>query len=246
MKIICIIPARYESSRFPGKPLANILGKPMIYWVYTAISQINEINQTYVATDDERIFNAVEAFGGKAVMTGECACGTDRVYEACADMDFDVVLNIQGDEPMMSKDIVLDLISAFKCPDVYMATLKKRIDTEKEINDPNIAKLITDNNKDAIYFSRSTIPYNRDKNPDVVYFKHIGVYAYKKDFIKKFVHLPRTSLEIAEELEQLRAIENGYKIRVVETQHQSIGVDLPQHIPIVEEYMKKRIGKSNV
>jgi 3-deoxy-manno-octulosonate cytidylyltransferase (CMP-KDO synthetase) len=243
MNIICIIPSRYQSSRFPGKPLALILGKPMIEWVYLAVSQIPEINQTYVATDDERILHTVEEFGGKAVITGECSCGTERVYSACKGIDFDIVLNVQGDEPMIHRDLVLSLIGAFADKEVYMATLKKRIDSESEISNPNIAKVITDHDNNAIYFSRNAIPFNRDKNNSVVYYKHIGVYGYTKDFIKKYVGLSRTPLEKAEELEQLRAIEHGYKIRVIETVWQSIGVDLPEHIPLVERYMTERADK---
>lgn len=198
-----------------------------------------EISEVCVATDDRRIYDAVETFGGKAVMTGECACGSDRVYQACKDMEADIVLNIQGDEPMMGTEMIQDLISAFNDPEVQMATLKKEITAESDINNPNIAKLITDKNNDAIYFSRSTIPYNRDGRKDVKYYKHIGVYGYTKDFLKTFVNLPQSPLEVAEQLEQLRAIENGYKIRVVETKHQSIGVDLPEHIAVVEEEMKR-------
>ena len=237
MKIICVIPARYNSSRFIGKPLTPILGKPMITWVCDAIAQIPEISQTYVATDDERIFKVVEEHGVKAVMTGDCSCGTERVYEACKDMDFDIVLNIQGDEPLIQREIVLDLISAFKDKDVYMATLKKRIESDKEINDKNIAKVVTDCHNNAIYFSRSPIPCNRDQREGVLFFKHIGVYGYTKDFLGQYVKLPGTPLETAEALEQLRVIECGYKIRVVETNHQSIGVDIPEHVPVVEKYL---------
>lgn len=238
-RFLAVIPARYRSSRFPGKPLALISGKPMIQWVYERVSGVPEISEVCVATDDGRIFDAVEAFGGKAVMTGECACGSDRVYQACKDMKADIVLNIQGDEPMIGTEMIRDLISAFNDPDVSMATLKKEITAESDINNPNIAKLITDKNNDAIYFSRSTIPYNRDGRKDVKYYKHIGVYGYTKDFLKTFVNLPQSPLEAAEQLEQLRAIENGYKIRVVETKYQSIGVDLPEHIAVVEEEMKR-------
>lgn len=241
-KIISVIPSRYASSRFPGKPLAMILGKPMIQWVYERVKSVKEISEVYVATDDKRIYDAVESFGGKAIMTGECSCGSDRVYQACEGIDCDIILNIQGDEPMIKTEMIRDLISAFNDPDVYMATLKKEITEDCDINNPNIAKLITDSDNNAIYFSRSTIPYNRDKIKDVRYYKHIGVYGYKKDFLKKFVSLPQSSLEISEQLEQLRAIENGYKIRVVETQHQSIGVDLPEHIAVVEEELKKELG----
>ncbi len=241
-KIISVIPSRYASSRFPGKPLAMILGKPMIQWVYERVKSVNEISEVYVATDDQKIFDTVEGFGGKAIMTGECACGSDRVYQACKDIDCDVILNIQGDEPMIKIEMIRDLISAFNDSEVYMATLKKEITEEKDINNPNIAKLITDSNDNAIYFSRSTIPYNRDGIKNVRYFKHVGVYGYTKEFLKKFVSLPQSSLEKAEQLEQLRAIENGYKIRVVETQYQSIGVDLPEHIPVVEQELTKELN----
>ena len=204
MKIIAVIPARYESSRFPGKPLADICGKPMICWVYEAVAKVEEISEVYVATDDERIYNTVENFGGKAVMTGKCSCGTERIAEASRDVECDVVLNIQGDEPMIQKEMILDLISAFQDDFVEMATLKKRITSEEEINNPNIAKVITDVNNDAIYFSRSNIPYNRDGRIGVKYYKHIGVYGYKKDFLERFIAWERSSLEQAEELEQLR------------------------------------------
>lgn len=242
MKIVGIIPARYQSSRFPGKPLAMILGKPMIQWVYEKVKLVEEISDVYVATDDQRIFDTVASFGGKAVMTGQCACGTDRVYQACKDIDCDVVLNIQGDEPMIKTEMIRDLISAFNDPSVYMATLKKEITEQKDIDNPNIAKLITNVNNNAIYFSRSTIPYNRDGIKDVKYYKHIGVYGYTKDFLEKFVSLPQSSFEKAEQLEQLRAIENGYSIRVIETQHQSIGVDLPEHIGVIEEELQKELN----
>lgn len=238
MKIIAAIPARYQSSRFPGKPLAVICGKPMIQYVYETVSNIETISDVYVATDDERIYHAVSDFGGKAVMTGKCACGSERVAQACGDIECDVVLNIQGDEPMIKPEMIHDLISAFDDPSVNMATLKKRITSHEDIENPNIAKLITDVNNNAIYFSRSTIPYNRDNLETVKYYKHIGVYGYKKDFLMKFAQLPRSPLECAEKLEQLRALENGYSIRVVETEYQSIGVDLPEHIALVEREMK--------
>lgn len=240
-KIIAVIPSRYGSSRYPGKPLAQILGKPMIQWVYERVLEVSEISDVYVATDDERIYNSVIGFGGKAVMTGECSCGTDRVYQVCKDIDCNIVLNIQGDEPMIKPEMIRDLISAFDDPDVKMATLKKEIVNESDINNPNIAKLITDSDRNAIYFSRSTVPYNRD-GKSIKYFKHIGIYGYKKTFLKEFVSLPKSMLEEVEQLEQLRAIENGHKIRVIETQHQSIGVDIPEHISIVEAELKRELG----
>lgn len=238
-KIIAVIPARYQSSRFPGKPLASICNKPMIQWVYEKVISINEIAEVYVATDDQRIYDTVVGFGGEAIMTGEYSCGSERVYAACQDIDCDIILNIQGDEPLIRTEMIRDLIRAFNDSTVYMATLKKEITSENDINNPNIAKLITDINNDALYFSRSTIPFNRDHIPGVKYYKHIGVYGYTKNFLKKFVELPHGAFEDAENLEQLRVIENGYKIRVIETMYDSIGVDLPEHIVQVEAEMKK-------
>lgn len=241
-KVVAVIPARYASSRFPGKPLAKIHDKPMIQWVYERVKGVEGITDVYVATDDERIFDTVECFGGKVIMTSkDHKSGTDRISEAISkiDDDIDIVLNIQGDEPMIKKEMISQLISAFDDESVNMATLKKRLYDEDDINNPNIAKVITDVNNDAIYFSRSTIPYNRDGKDDIKYFKHIGVYGYKKDFLMKFSNLKKSNLEELEQLEQLRVIENGYKIRVIETEYESIGVDLLEHIDKVESLLIK-------
>ncbi len=236
-KILAVIPARYESSRFPGKPLADIAGKTMIHRVYERVSGLDCFEQVIVATDDERIYSEVESFGGKVVMTGECSCGTERVYEAVKDIDADIVINIQGDEPLIKQEMIMDLVFAFEDESVQMATLKKRIVSQREVEAPNVVKVITDCNDDAIYFSRYTVPYNRD-NQLVDYYKHIGIYGYTKTFLAKYVSLPESFLEKTEKLEQLRAIENGYKIRVKETKYESIGVDLPEHIQLVEEQLK--------
>ena len=237
-KVIAVIPARYASSRFPGKPLAKIKGKPMIQWVYDTVSSIEEIDEAYIATDDTRISECVEKFGGKYVMTSDKHnSGSDRIAEAISKInvnDNDIIINIQGDEPMIKAEMIKELISAFNDNDVYMATLKKRIVDENEINNPNIVKVITDINNDAIYFSRYSIPYNREEVDDVDYYKHIGIYGYKKGFLIRFTELKESKLELIEKLEQLRVIENGYKIRVLETQYQTIGVDLPEHIELVE------------
>ena len=238
MNILAVIPSRYGSSRFPGKPLARICGKPMIQWVYERVKGVNEIEEVFVATDDERILKVVDTFGGKAVMTGECACGTDRVYEASKDLDANIVLNIQGDEPLIKPEMIRDLIHAFDDPSVMMATLKKEMISE-DVNDPNIVKVITDNNGDAVYFSRSIIPYNRDERKTVRYYKHIGIYGYTKEYLSKFVTLPQSELETTEKLEQLRSLEHGFKIRVVETKYQSIAVDLPEHISLIENEITK-------
>lgn len=237
-KIIAIIPARYSSSRFPGKPLAKIKGKPMIQWVYETISRIDEIDELYVATDDLRIAECVESFDGKYIMTSDKHnSGSDRIAECALKIninDDDIILNIQGDEPMIKEEMVRELINAFNDEEVYMATLKKQIIDENEINNSNVVKVITDINNDAIYFSRSTIPNNRENVDGVKYYKHIGVYAYKKSFLIKFTELNESSIELIEKLEQLRVIENGFKIRVLETEYQTIGVDLPEHIALVE------------
>lgn len=238
-KIIAVIPSRYDSSRFPGKPLALICGKPMIQHVYERVSSVKQISSVYVATDDQRIFDCVESFGGKAIMTGQCSCGTDRVYQAVKDIDCDIVLNIQGDEPTIKTEMIEDLISAFHDNKVQFATLKKKLESDDDGLATNMVKVVTDTNGDAIYFSRYAIPFNRD-NRAIDYFKHIGVYGYTKHFLEKYVRLPQSALEKAESLEQLRAIENGYKIRVIETKYNSIGVDLPEHIKIVEAEMNGR------
>ncbi len=238
-KIIAVIPSRYESSRFPGKPLALICGKPMIQHVYERVSSVQQICDVYVATDDKRIFDCVESFGGKAVMTGQCNCGTDRVYQASKDMDCDIVLNIQGDEPTIKVEMIEDLISAFRDDEVQFATLKKKFENGEDYFATNAVKVITDINGDAIYFSRYAIPFNRD-NREISCYKHIGVYGYTKGFLKKYVSLPQSSLEVAESLEQLRAIENGYKIRVIETKYNSIGVDLSEDIKRVETELSGR------
>lgn len=242
MKKIAIIPARYQSTRFPGKPLALIEGKTMIQRVYENVSEVNALDEVYVATDDERIFNAVEAFGGKVLMTSsKHTCGTDRLAE-CADIlmlnDEDVVLNIQGDEPLIKPEMILDLLSTFDSEDVYMGTLKKVIDEDEELDNPNVVKVVTDINDNAIYFSRYCLPYERD-GKSVKHYKHIGAYGYKTWFLYKFSKMSKTSLEKTESLEQLRVIENGLKIKVKETIYQSIGVDTPEQIKLVEQELRR-------
>lgn len=238
-KIVAIIPARYESTRFPGKPLANICGKPMIQWVYEQVKKTRGIYDVYVATDDIIICENVKKFGGHSIMTSKCSCGTERTFQACKDIDCEIVLNIQGDEPLIKPQMIQDLIKAFETPDVLMATLKKCITDRKEIDNPNVVKVITDTLGYAIYFSRFPIPFVREANKEILYYKHIGIYGYRKQFLEKFVSLPNGLLEKAENLEQLRAIENGYKILVNQTEYQSIGVDVPSDIQKVEEEMKK-------
>ena len=236
-KIIAVIPARYQSSRFPGKPLVQIAGKSMIQRVYERVKEVSAIFEVLVATDDQRIVDEVVSFGGKAVMTGECSCGTERVYEAVLDIECDIVINVQGDEPLINKEMLQDLINAFEDGTVEVATLKKEIQSKRDIDDPNVVKVVTNQKNNAIYFSRCAIPYDRERI-GVTYYRHMGIYAYSKLFLEKYVKLPKSSLEISESLEQLRVLDNGYDIRVVETKYESIGVDLPEHVALVERMLE--------
>lgn len=239
MKSIVIIPARYQSSRFPGKPLAVIGGKPMIQRVYEQVSQAVGVNKVVVATDDERIYNIVLKFKGNSIMTGECSCGTERVYAAIKDYSCDIVINVQGDEPLIRPEMINELIAVFEDDSVEMATLCKEITETEDINNTNIVKVVRDKDNNALYFSRYPIPFNRDKRNDIRYFKHIGIYGYKKDFLKKYIQTEKTPLEMAENLEQLRVLEIGHKIRVKETIYDSIGVDTQEDILKVEKELMK-------
>jgi 3-deoxy-manno-octulosonate cytidylyltransferase (CMP-KDO synthetase) len=214
----------------------------MIQHVYENVNKVKEIDAVYVATDDSRIYDVVSGFGGNAVMTSsEHTCGTDRLAE-CANIleldEQDLVLNIQGDEPMIRQEMILDLISCFDSNDVYMGTLKKQITEVEELKNPNVVKVISDINDYAIYFSRFCLPYERDGKSSVHY-KHIGAYAYKTWFLMEYSKMAKTSLEITESLEQLRVIQNGYKIRVKETKYQTVGVDTPEQLKQVEHLMEE-------
>lgn len=238
MKAIAVIPARYESTRFPGKPLAKILDKPMIQWVYERCNSVNGISDVYVATDDQRIYDCVMKFGGNAIMTGECRSGSDRIYLASKELDFDVIVNVQGDEPTIAPLDIELILGAFQDNSVVMATLKGEIN-EEDYTNPNVVKVITDINDNAIYFSRAAIPFFRNVISDMAYCsRHIGIYGFRKDFLERFVELPESVLEKLENLEQLRVIENGYKIKVLKTDNISVGVDTQEQIGIVEKILK--------
>ncbi len=235
MSIIAFIPSRYGSSRFPGKPLALIAGKPMIQRAYQCACACPDISDVYVATDDERILNCVEGFGGKAVMTGsEHQSGTDRIAEAVQKLGLasgDLIVNIQGDQPVFEPEIISAMVKPLiEDSSIPMSTLKYRIKTKEEIENSNIVKVVTDNMGFAIYFSRYPIPFYRETGTDREYYKHLGLYAYTKDFILEFTHLPSGRLEAAEKLEQLRALEHGYKIMVVDALSNSVEVDTPADI----------------
>ncbi|MCI6152060.1 MAG: 3-deoxy-manno-octulosonate cytidylyltransferase [Fusobacterium perfoetens] len=239
MKFLGVIPARYGSSRLEGKPLKDICGHTMIEWVYKRVKN-SDLDDVVVATDDKRIYDEVVKFGGKAVMTREDhPNGTSRIAEVCEKItDVDVIINIQGDEPLIEKDMINSLIDAFKKePQLEMGTLKFKLDNQEDIENPNSVKVITDKNDYAIYFSRSVIPYPRNKNKDI-YYKHVGIYGYKREFVMEYSQWEQTSLEISESLEQLRVLENGHKIKVLETQYKIIGVDTVEELERVRQYIK--------
>lgn len=243
MKIITIIPARLDSKRFPRKALAGIMGKPMIQRVYEQAKKSKIIDAVYVATDSEAIATAITDIGGDVIMTGNtCSSGTDRVAEAAGTLDLqdhDVIINIQGDQPILQADCLKELVQPFyNTPGLPMATLANCINDEKEINDPNNVKVITDANGFAIYFSRARIPFDRDQKGGVQYYKHIGIYAYSSAFLQQFTRLPVAPLEDIEKLEQLRAIYHGHKIGVTVTEFDSPSVDDASDIKKIEATLK--------
>ena len=252
MKITAIIPARYASTRFPGKALADILGKPMVQHVYERTARASLVSDVIVATDDERILAAVRAFGGRAEMTGkEHETGTDRLAEVATRLDSDIIVNVQGDEPLIDPAMIDQAIRPLvDDPDVPMATLKVRIKSLHDFLSPNVVKVVTDWAGCALYFSRSPLPFFRDKWNDLkddafaagklLCYKHVGLYVYRREFLLRYAQMPPTSLELSEKLEQLRVLENGYRIRVVETEHEAIGVDTPADLEKVIEKLKGR------
>jgi 3-deoxy-manno-octulosonate cytidylyltransferase (CMP-KDO synthetase) len=235
MKVVCIIPSRYQSSRFEGKPLADLCGKPMIRHVYERVMTSKSVSYAAVATDDARIFAAVEKFGGHAVMTSaEHRSGTDRIAEAVSGLGLDatdIVVNIQGDQPLFEPTQIDEVVRPLADdPAVPMSTLVYKIVRDEEITHPNAVKVVFDHRHFAIYFSRSTIPFVRDRDCQASYYKHHGIYAYRKGFLDVFTKLPEGTLERLEALEQLRALEHGYKIKVIETPFDSVEVDTPAEL----------------
>ena len=241
MKIIGVIPARYKSSRFPGKPLVDICGKPMIWWVYQQCLKVSEIDELYIATDDTRIEAVCKEEGLNVIMTSDVhKTGSDRVGEVATKVDGDLFINIQGDEPCIEPEMIQQVIEIFKDDEsVYFGSLRKEIKDKKEIEAYSTVKVVTDCKDDALYFSRNVIPSNIKDGILARVFRHVGIYAYKKDFLLKFVNMGQTELELGEGIEPLRAMENGYKIRVRETEFESIGVDLPEHVVLVEKRIRE-------
>ncbi len=244
MKIVAFIPARYHSKRFKGKPLVLIAGKPMIQHVYQRSKECPELDEIYVATDDLRIYECVTEFGGQAIMTDEShLSGTDRIAEAVEKInlaDRDIVVNIQGDQPIFHPSILSDLIRPLmEDSRIPMSTLMYKIKDDRELNDTNNVKVAVDKNGYALYFSRLPIPFYRDQGSKAVYYKHLGFYAYFKDFLLTFTNLSHGLLEGAEKLEQLRVLEHDFKIKVVETICDSVDVDTPEDIKIVEQKLSQ-------
>lgn len=244
MKIIGIIPARYDSKRFPGKVLADILGKPLIQRVYEQAKKAKLLNDILVATDNEEIFKTVENFRGKAIMTSSnCRSGTDRVAEVAKGLNADIFVNIQGDEPLISPEVISKVAQALiEDKTIDIATVARKIIAQEELNNPNVVKVVIDNGGFALYFSRAQIPYVRDslelESLGSVCCKHIGLYAYRRDFLLNFVQMKQTPLEKIEDLEQMRALENGYKIKVVITEYDSVGVDIREDLEKVRKILK--------
>lgn len=239
MRVTAVIPARFASTRFPGKPLADICGKPMIQWVYERTARSTAVNRTIVATDDERIAAVVRGFGGQVEMTRpDHLTGTDRLAEVAARIETTLIVNVQGDEPLIDPRMIDQAVDPMRRnPGVPMGTLKSRITSLEEYLNPNVVKVVTDRNDNALYFSRSPLPYGRDFAESLAEefgrmeaYKHIGLYVYRRDFLLTYHKLAPTPLEQFEKLEQLRALENGFKIKVAETKLVSHGVDTPEDL----------------
>lgn len=241
MRTLCVIPARYASTRLPGKPLADICGKPMICRVLERASRAQKPEKVIVATDDERIYDAVRTEGGEALMTrADHPTGTDRLAEvAAAYPEVDLIVNVQGDEPLIEPSVIDELIAPFEMDEnLPMATVMVRMDDAAEQLNPNNVKVIVDKLGYALYFSRSLVPYPRAAAGPV--YKHIGIYAYRRDFLLRYARLEPTPLERAESLEQLRALENGYGIRVLETDCRFVGVDTPEDLALVNKIYREQ------
>ncbi|MCP1223441.1 3-deoxy-manno-octulosonate cytidylyltransferase [Sebaldella sp. S0638] len=242
MKILGVIPARYASSRFNGKPLELICGKPMIEWVYKR-SVKSELDDVVVATDDKRIFDTVAAFGGKAVMTrDDHVNGTSRIQEVIGleeYKDFEFIINIQGDEPIIDPESINILVNKYKAEKAEIITLKEEIKCSSDKENPNVVKVITDFSDNALYFSRSLIPYMRNEDSSFIYYRHVGIYGYTSAVLNSMDNMKDGKLEHIESLEQLRFLENGYKIKVYETKSTVKGVDTKEDLLEVEEIIRK-------
>ncbi len=247
MRAIGVIPARFESSRFPGKVLAELLGRPLIQYAYEEALKAGSLEDLVVAADEERILKAVENFGGRAVLTAkEHKSGTERLSEVVNPIDTQIVVNIQADEPLIHFSMIDELVNCLlEDPDIPMASLIHKIEDERDLKDPNVVKVVKDRNNFALYFSRFPVPHTNQQLPisNYQFYKHLGLYAYTKDFLFTFTNLPEGELEKAERLEQLRALEHGYKIKLIETSFDTIGVDTPEDLEKVRLKMSENISR---
>ena len=246
MDVIGVIPARYSSTRFAGKVLADIMGKPMLQHVWERAKLSRMLDDLIIACDDEIILKAANKFGAKAVMTSkEHTCGTDRISEVVNPIDVKVIINIQGDEPLIHP-MMIDSVARALLEDhsINMATISKKIEDPMQVFDPNVVKVVVDKNNFALYFSRAPIPFlaPNAEIDQVTYYKHIGLYAYTKDFLFTYKNLPSSNLEKTEKLEQLRVLSEGFKIKVIETTFDTVGVDTVQDLEKVKEQLQKRIN----
>lgn len=253
MKFLCVIPARYESTRFPGKPLADINGAPMIQWVYQRATAAQIFHKVIVATDDQKILDTVLSFGGNAIMTPKnIPTGTDRVCYVAQKENVDIVVNLQGDEPLISPQLLCDVCKPYNHKKINVTTAIKKISKVEELENPNVVKVVIDKDNNAIYFSRATIPYSQESKEskalikEHTFYKHIGIYTYRKNFLIKLTQLPRGRLESIEQLEQLRILENNYKISTVITNFESLGIDSPEDLHLVTTYINKNKLKLEV
>jgi 3-deoxy-manno-octulosonate cytidylyltransferase (CMP-KDO synthetase) len=240
---IAIIPARYQSTRLPGKALADIAGRPMIEHVYRRAAAARSVSRVIVATDDRRIVEAVEAFGGEVRLTSPShPSGTDRLAEVAASLDCDVVVNVQGDEPVLAPDTIDAAVAPFSGnPSLEMSTLRRRITDPEELRNPNVTKVVVDRDGFAMYFSRAPIPFTRAGQPEAPAWAHVGLYVYRRETLLRLAALPPTALERAEALEQLRALEHGIRIKAIETTPDTIGVDTPEDLARVRALLAHAI-----
>ena len=243
MKLIAMIPARYGATRFPAKLMQDLCGKPVIVHTYQRVADTNLFDQVYVVTDDDRIENAIREVGGKVIRSQkEHNSGSDRLAEASKDLEVDIIVNVQGDEPFTDKENlqkVIDIFANDSRQNIAVASLMERITHPDDIANPNNVKVVVNKFNEALYFSRSVIPFPRDTNTKVPYYKHIGIYAYRKDALQQFTQLPPSLLEETEKLEQLRYLENGFKIRLAVTDIPTIGIDTPEDL----EKARQRLSK---
>ncbi|HLW07252.1 MAG TPA: 3-deoxy-manno-octulosonate cytidylyltransferase, partial [Marinilabiliaceae bacterium] len=247
MKIIAMIPARYQASRFPGKLMQDLAGKSVILRTYEAARATELFDEVYVVTDSQIIFDEIESNGGLAIMSRkEHECGSDRIAEAVENMDVDIVVNVQGDEPFTDRESLEKVLSVFYEPDadkIDLASLMTEIDDWKEINDPNTVKVVVDKDQFALYFSRSPIPYPRDKNTDIQYYKHKGIYAFRKEAILDFYRLPMRSLEAAEKIECIRYLEYGKNIKMAISNSEGVEIDTPEDLIRANKMLRNKESK---